>query len=611
MSEPYDEKRQRVSASIPEDATPKLDKETEEELQAEEDAHLGVKAVEAAEKVYGRYSKWFLFIGIGLASYIYSLDGQTTYNYLPFATSAYDKHSLISTIQVAQSVIIACGKPVIAKFADVQSRAQAYLLVLAFYVLGYIVIASAHSVGALAAGIILYAVGYTGLQLLTSVIVADITTLKWRGLVSALTSAPFIINAFVGSNVATSVITHSGWRWGYGMFAILVPAALCPLIATLFWAERKAKALGLITAPRSKPDVELEKIRFPVAQKAWTFSQQLDLVGLLLIGTSVALILLPLTLAKSAKGGWNNPSMIAMLVIGCLLIFGVVFWEFKFAKRPVLARRLLMNRTVVIAAWIGFFDFFSFYLTLTYLYSFILITKDWSLINVTYFNQTQSVALTVFGILAGVAMRFLHRYKWVLVVGLSIRLLGVGLMIHSRGVHGSDAELVWTQILQGMGGGFASVCSSVASQAAVPHVDMAITTAMVLLWTEIGGAVGSAVAGAIWTNTMPGKLALRLPGVDQATRDELFGSLTSVIALPFDDPTRQGVIAAYGDVMKLLLIAATVISVAPLGLAFFMPNWYLGDQQNAVDAADLKGERVAAAPAPAPAPAQEEKGNQV
>ena len=42
---------------------------------------------------------------IGLASYIYSLDGQTTYNYLPFATSAYDRHSLISTIQVAQSVI--------------------------------------------------------------------------------------------------------------------------------------------------------------------------------------------------------------------------------------------------------------------------------------------------------------------------------------------------------------------------------------------------------------------------------------------------------------------------------------------------------------------------
>ncbi len=46
-----------------EDAVPTLDKSIEEELEAEEDAHLGVRAVEAAEKVYGRYSKWFLFIG--------------------------------------------------------------------------------------------------------------------------------------------------------------------------------------------------------------------------------------------------------------------------------------------------------------------------------------------------------------------------------------------------------------------------------------------------------------------------------------------------------------------------------------------------------------------
>lgn len=42
--------------------------------------------------------------------------------------------------------------------------------------------------------------------------------------------------------------------------------------------------------------------------------------------------------------------------------------------------------------------------------------------------------------------------------------------------------------------------------------------------------------------------------------------------------------------MKLMLIAATALSVVPLLLAFFVPNWYLGDKQNAVDAMDLKGE---------------------
>ena len=50
-------------------------------------------------------------------------------------------------------------------------------------------------------------------------------------------------------------------------------------------------------------------------------------------------------------------SMIAMIVVGCVLLPAIAFWEIKFAKRPVLARRYLTNRTVVIAAWIGFIDF--------------------------------------------------------------------------------------------------------------------------------------------------------------------------------------------------------------------------------------------------------------
>ena len=66
-------------------------------------------------------------------------------------------------------------------------------------------------------------------------------------------------------------------------------------------------------------------------------------------------------------------------------------------------------------------------------------------------------------------------------------------MIHSRGANGSAAEIVWTQILQGMGGGFSTVAASVAAQASVPHVDMATATAILFVWSEIGSAVGSAV----------------------------------------------------------------------------------------------------------------------
>ena len=65
-------------------------------------------------------------------------------------------------------------------------------------------------------------------------------------------------------------------------------------------------------------------------------------------------------------------------------------------------------------------------------------------------------------------------------------------MIHSRGANGSTAELVWTQILQGLGEGMVAVASQVGAQALVPHADVAMVTATVLLVTEIGSATGSA-----------------------------------------------------------------------------------------------------------------------
>ena len=84
-----------------------------------------------------------------------------------------------------------------------------------------------------------------------------------------------------------------------GMFAILIPVSLSPLIVTLLWAERKARKLGVAPTRASGPQLSYFARVISVAE-------QLDVIGLLLIGTSVALILLPLTLSNNAKGGWHN-----------------------------------------------------------------------------------------------------------------------------------------------------------------------------------------------------------------------------------------------------------------------------------------------------------------
>ncbi|KAF8212062.1 major facilitator superfamily domain-containing protein [Mycena galopus ATCC 62051] len=487
-----------------------------------------------------------------------------------FISSEFGNLHLLGPIQVAQGIIIAVGKPVIAKIADVGSRGTAYCGVLIFYVIGYTVIATAQSIQAVTAGICLYAIG---LQLLTQVVIADITTLKWRGLVLSLNSVPYLINAFVGSNISAAIIQHVGWRWGYGMFIILIPIALAPLIATLLWSERITKRR------RSTHAVEPKK---PYTERLSDTAEELDAVGLFLIGTSISLTLLPLSLVRHTENWRDSAGVLGIFLLGLVFIPVFALWDFRWAKYPVIPFRFVVNRSVVGASLIGALDFVrGWYGVLPPLIASIHNINFRKLINTTYFMQIQSISMTLCGILTGLYMHRFRRYKMLLVAGLIVRLLGVMLMLRSRGTEGSNFELAMTQILQGIGGGIAALSIQVSSQASVIPGDVAMVTAVVLLITEFGAAGGGAIAGAIWSSEMPSKLREHLPFLSQAERDKLFGSITEAASKPRGDPVREGVISAYSDVMKTMVYVGIAVSILPILIAMFMPDWYLGDEQSA------------------------------
>ncbi|KAL7410361.1 hypothetical protein BDY24DRAFT_418092 [Mrakia frigida] len=578
MSDDHHSSPTEKNAHLPLNEKRMYDPESLDEIEPER-LPAGVLKVEAAQAVWSKHAKWGLWFG---------LDGSTTWQYLYIATSAVLKHSLSGTVSTAGAIIIAVGKPLMAKSADTFGRAETYVVVLFSYVLGYILNAAAQNIGMIAAGTIFYSLGYTGLQLLTQIVLADTTTLRWRGVAGGLVSLPFVVNGFVAAEIAQGVlgVDGAGWRWGYGMFAILIPACLAPVIGSLFWGQHKAKKLAILHNDRA-----VKRKAIVVAKEIFV---DMDTVGLVLIAASLALILLPLGLARSASNGWRTPSMIAMIVLGIVLFPVFVIWEWKFAKVPLAPPRFFKSKTIVAACAIGFLDFVSFYLQYTYQYSFVAVVKyDWSYRYLTYFSLTQTIALTVFALLGGFIMAATRRYKWLMFTGLLIRLLGVGLMIHSRGAKGSDAEIVMCQVLQGLGGGFAAITLQVSAQAGVVHADVATVTALVLLITEIGNSVGSAIATAVWTNQMPAQLAIHVPGNNATLNALLFGSITNIMTYPIDDPIRVGAIDAYEVVMKNLVIGATVVAVVPPFICFFFTrDLPLVDAQNALDGKTGAGEKT-------------------
>ncbi|KAJ2962514.1 hypothetical protein NQZ79_g2376 [Umbelopsis isabellina] len=553
----------------------------------------GVSKIEAAQAVWGKKGYIFLLVGLGLASYIYSLDGVTTYQYLSYATSSVLDHSMTGAVTTAGAIIIAVGKPFMAKLADYIGRGETYIVVVIFYVVGYILYASANDINQIAGGQIIYSFGYTGLQMLTQIVLADVTTLRYRAFAGAVLSMPFVINTWISAEIAEGVLSGGGWRWGYGMFAILVPVCLAPVIGSLLWAQRKAKKLNVLHLT-SDPNKNFFKHPLKAISIA---NKEMDVPGLILIAAALALVLLPLGLAPTASNGWNTPSMIAMIVVGCLLLPVFAIWECVFTSRfgytAIAPLRFFKNLNIAAACFIGFFDFVSFYLQYTYQYSFVYVVKtEWSFRDLTYFSSTQTIALCVFGLLAGVILIWFRRPKWLLFAGLLIRLLGVGLMIQSRGALGSDVELVWCQLLQGIGGGFASVITQLIAQALVSHADVAVVTALVLLLTEIGNSVGSAIATAVWTSQMPSELAANVPTTNATLLAELYGSVTTIATYPAGDPIRDGVINAYSNVMRNLCIGATVVAIFPPIIAlFFVSDITLDNKQNKLDDRDLTGHK--------------------
>jgi len=237
------------------------------------------------------------------------------------------------------------------KIADVFGRLEAFAITVFLLVIGYIQMAGANNVRTYASAQIFYSAGGQGLQILQQIFVADTTDLLNRALFSTIFDIPFLVTVWIGSPIAQSILSHSTWRWGYGMWAIVLPVVFLPLALSLFLNQRKASKMGIL------PPSPFKGVSAGSALKSLWYD--LDFFGLILFSAAVSLILIPLTLAARAKGGWSNGSIIAMIVIGAVCLAVFPFWERskKLAPRAFFPRELVQNRTVLAGVAIGFFYF--------------------------------------------------------------------------------------------------------------------------------------------------------------------------------------------------------------------------------------------------------------
>lgn len=104
------------------------------------------------------------------------------------------------------------------------------------------------------------------------------------------------------------------------------------------------------------------------------------------------------------------------------------------------------------------------------------------------------------------------------------------------------------------------------------------------LWTNLGGPIGEAIAGAIWNAKIPGKLRKHLPStVSDQEVNQFFGKITLLHDYPMNSEIRQGAIKAFKEVNYILYCISLGLSFVPFIAALFQTNYFLDDRQNALE----------------------------
>jgi SP family sugar:H+ symporter-like MFS transporter len=227
----------------------------------------------------------------------------------------------------------------------------------------------------------------------------------------------------------------------------------------------------------------------------------------------------------------------------------------------------------------------AFYLSVfPYFQSYLQIVQGKSAITAGNIVRVFSFTSTIASVVVSLLIKYTAHYKYYVTLGSCIYILGMGLMLAYRNENASTATLIGTQIAVGIGGGFLNVPVQLGVQASASHQQVAAATTVWLTILEVGGAVGSAISGAIWSTYIPSKLQTYLPaGVPYAPIYADFTVAGNYTMYPAGTPERIAINRAYQETMRYLLIAALCAAAPILPLTFFLKNYRLDQMKQPVE----------------------------
>ncbi|CZS94226.1 related to major facilitator MirA [Rhynchosporium agropyri] len=330
--------------------------------------------------------------------------------------------------------------------------------------LANVIYASCNKVEIVLSGGIFEALGDSWWNITQQIFNADITSFLNRGIFFTLPEFPSAIpTLYAGSYLGEHMLLNSSWRWGYGMWAVILHFCALPTIPLMAWMDRRAKKRGIIEERVSLLHDAPSGASWSrkVYQALWI---ELDLPGAFLLIAGLAMTLLPISISgKNKPKRWERPSSIILPVFGVLTFAAFLVRDRRFAKKPIIPFRMVKERNVILGFAVHILlrrpmlftglSCRAFCKSLVYAPG-----------NATRIDNAQRVAYNVGALLAGVILKYGKKTKPLIALGFVMIVLANGLPFYLTNMNGisvgNEVSFITVKSILGVGRGSAQVPNS-------------------------------------------------------------------------------------------------------------------------------------------------------